>query len=224
MAVVLLVRHGQASFDGPDYDVLSGIGERQSAVVGRRLAGLGVSRLVHGGLRRQTQTADVCLRELGDGVTRVRDDRWDEYDSGPIVERAFPPGSDAPDPATEQDPRRAFQQRFEVAIERWTDGHHDDEYDETYPAFQARVRDALADLAADLDRSETAVVATSGGVIAAVCAQHMGLSAAGWAHLNRVVVNSSLTKLVLGRSGTTLLTINDHAHLEDQPRELLTYR
>ena len=34
MGVVLLVRHGQASFGAADYDVLSPLGERQAAATG----------------------------------------------------------------------------------------------------------------------------------------------------------------------------------------------
>jgi broad specificity phosphatase PhoE len=68
------------------------------------------------------------------------------------------------------------------------------------------------------------VVVTSGGVISAVCAGLLGLDDAAWAGLNRVIVNTAITKLVHGRSGTTLLSVNDHAHLETQPKDFLTYR
>ena len=42
--------------------------------------------------------------------------------------------------------------------------------------------------------------------------------------LNRVVVNASVTTLVVGGSGTSLLTFNDHAHFTGDGRRLLTYR
>ena len=38
MGQILLVRHGQASWGADDYDVLSPLGEEQSAVVGSTLA------------------------------------------------------------------------------------------------------------------------------------------------------------------------------------------
>jgi len=38
VAVVLLVRHGQASFGADDYDVLSGVGHEQAGVVGAEVA------------------------------------------------------------------------------------------------------------------------------------------------------------------------------------------
>jgi broad specificity phosphatase PhoE len=221
MAVVLLVRHGQASFGASDYDRLSERGVQQSRIVGRRLAVVGpVDRVLHGTLRRQVQTADECLPELGGEPGRSEDARWNEYDGADLF-RPLPVTDDLDE---DENPRRAFQAQLERAIERWTSGLHDDDYEEPYPAFLARTRAALDDLVATLGRSETVAVFTSGGVIAALCAQWLGSDDHGWASLNRVVVNSSISKLVHGRSGTNLVTVNDHAHLEGQPPELLTYR
>ena len=61
MPVVLLVRHGQASFGADDYDVLSDRGREQSEVVGRELArrGLRSPVAVAGSLRRQRHTAQI---------------------------------------------------------------------------------------------------------------------------------------------------------------------
>ncbi|MFE6461840.1 hypothetical protein ACFVP0_30845 [Streptomyces cinereoruber] len=42
--------------------------------------------------------------------------------------------------------------------------------------------------------------------------------------LNRVVVNASVTTLVVGGSGTTLLTFNGHAHFVGDRRRMVTYR
>jgi broad specificity phosphatase PhoE len=42
VGVILLVRHGQASFGGADYDVLSPSGERQARRLGAALAARGV--------------------------------------------------------------------------------------------------------------------------------------------------------------------------------------
>lgn len=221
MAVVLLVRHGQASFGESDYDRLSERGEQQSRILGRRLEAIGpITRVVHGTLQRQIQTADACLPELGHEPTRGEDARWNEYDTADIF-RPLPPNDSL---AEAEDPRRVFQAQLEQAIERWTSGRHDGDYQEPYHTFHARTRAALDELLAGLERSETVAVFTSGGVIAALCAQWLGSDARGWAALNRVAVNSSVSKLVHGRSGTNLLTVNDHAHLEGQPRELLTYR
>ena len=57
MPIVLLVRHGQASFGSDDYDSLSDLGHRQAELTGRRLAAAGLRRpvAVHGSLRRIRQ-------------------------------------------------------------------------------------------------------------------------------------------------------------------------
>jgi hypothetical protein len=38
------------------------------------------------------------------------------------------------------------------------------------------------------------------------------------------MVNASITKVVHGKSGTSLLSLNEHAHFEGPNRELLSYR
>jgi broad specificity phosphatase PhoE len=229
MAVVLLVRHGQASFGAADYDALSPTGEEQARIIGRRLAALPrVDRVVHGTMRRQRDTATLLAEALPTAPRWSTDAGWDEYDHEALLRAA------APTPAEQEalgravaaapDPRRAFQEQFDRALARWTGGRDDDDYPEHFGAFADRVAAAVERLVGDLDRSETAVVATSGGVIAAVAAAHLGLDARRWAALNRVIVNTSVTKLVTGRSGVTLLSLNDHAHLEALDRRLLTYR
>jgi len=45
-----------------------------------------------------------------------------------------------------------------------------------------------------------------------------------WARLSKVVVNTSVTKVLDGRRGTNLISFNDHAHLEGVDPDLLTYR
>jgi broad specificity phosphatase PhoE len=220
MAAVLLVRHGQASFGAADYDVLSDVGHRQAEIVGGRLAALpDVGHLIVGAMVRQRDTARPLAERLG---LDVREDaRFDEYDHVELVRRATEdPGTDLTD-VDGSDRRRAFQTVLERSLARWTAGRHDD-YHESHDAFRSRVRAAVTDLTAGL--SGTAVVVTSGGVIAAVCADALGLDGRGWSQLNTVIVNSSITKLVVGRRGTTLVTINDHAHLEGRGPELLTYR
>jgi broad specificity phosphatase PhoE len=237
VALVVLVRHGQASFDGPDYDVLSPLGERQATLVGYRLTGYGdVDRVVHGAMRRQRHTAELVVRSMttdlagqpDDVPEVVEDGRWDEYDHEELLTRVTRTEAERQAFVEEMeaaaDPRRVFQRYFDSAVRRWTAGDHDTEYHESYTAFGERVQAALDDVLGGLGRSRTAVVVTSGGVMGAISAQLLGLDAAGWARLNRVIVNTGIVKLAYGRAGTTLVSFNDHAHLETDPRELVTYR
>ena len=60
-------------------------------------------------------------------------------------------------------------------------------------------------------------------MIATLCAGLLELPAASMLSFNRVVVNTGITKLICGRRGITLVTFNEHGHLElaGQP---ITYR
>jgi broad specificity phosphatase PhoE len=95
---------------------------------------------------------------------------------------------------------------------------------EGWPSFAERASAALADLRTALGQGRDAVVVTSGGLLAAVCGKLLSLPPEGIVALNRVTVNASVTTLVTGRSGTSLLTFNEHAHFTGNRRGLLTYR
>lgn len=219
MGVLLLIRHGQGSLGTPDYDQLSDLGYRQARSVGARLAQAdpGVHRVWCGGLVRQRDTAREAMGELGIPLADLgTDDRLDEYDHVGVLT-----GDSAGDrfaSATTPHSRRALQSALDEAISRWIQARAS--YPETHSAFTARVRAVIADLAA---MPGTTMAVTSAGVIAVACAQLVGLPAEQWPALARVVVNTSVTKLITGRTGTHLLTFNDHAHLEGN-RSLITYR
>jgi broad specificity phosphatase PhoE len=222
MGVVVLVRHGQASFGAEDYDVLSGTGLEQSRVVGRTLAahGSSPSAVVHGALRRQRDTA-LAMAEAGGwsgSVGAVVDEGWDEFDHLGVVARGPGGGGDVSDV-------RAFQRVFEDATARWYAGEHDGDYDESWPSFVDRVRGALDRAFA---RDGVTVVVTSGGPIALVCATLVAPEATGhrdlaayWTRFNTVAVNGAVTRVLEGSTGRRLLSFNEHSHL---PRDLVTYR
>jgi broad specificity phosphatase PhoE len=219
MGLVLLVRHGQASFGAEDYDVLSETGREQSRVLGRALAAQGVmpAAVVHGAMRRQRDTAEALLEGAGWAVEPELDEGWNEFDHVAVVARS------APEPAASLD-RRGFQRLFEDATARWSGGEHDQDYDESWPTFQARVSAALARAFA---RDGLTVAVSSGGPIAAVCAALVDPAAAPeqlprlWNAFNTVTVNASVTRILDGSTGRRLLSFNEHSHL---PRDLITYR
>ena len=75
-----------------------------------------------------------------------------------------------------------------------------------------------------LEPKQTAVVFTSGGPVSWVTATLADGGLPAWTRLSKVVVNSSVTKVLSGRRGTSLITFNDHSHLEGGDPDLLTYR
>lgn len=231
MSVLLLVRHGQASFGKRNYDALSERGHEQSRILGAALAARGVapSRIVCGGLRRHAETVDGILEGLAGsaGPELVVDDGWDEFNFEHVMQvhrplyksRVLLLADYARTPAAER--RARFQKLFEDATQRWTGGDADDDYDESFPAFGQRVDEALRRTAKDAEG--TVVVVSSGGPIGLVASRLLAGDASLWVQLNRVAVNTAVTKLVTGRSGITLSTYNEHSHLEHD-RALVTYR
>lgn len=226
MSVVLLVRHGQASFGAKDYDALSPTGHEQARVLGQALAARGLvpDVVVRGELRRHQETADGLLEGAGWDVDPVVDPGWDEFDHLRVIEAHRPAYRSRAlmkaDLARTLKPTRAFQDMFEEATRRWSSGEHDADYEEPFSAFAARVVTALKRTA---EHDGLVVVVTSGGPIS-VCASHLLTGdVTSWRRINAVTVNTGLTKVVSGSRGLTCVSLNDHAHLEHD-RRLLTYR
>ena len=206
MPVVHLVRHGQASFGAEDYDVLSDLGRHQCTRVAAALSSRGLRDplVVSGTLRRQVDTAALVLPAASVVVER----RWDEYDHLALL-RTYAAGRTATD-------SREVQAVLDGALARWVADPVG-----TWPAWSGGAVGALTALSTDLPSGRDAVVSTSGGVIAAVVAHLLGLGADGFVALNRVAVNGAITKLAVGRGGTTVVTFNEHGHL---PPDEVTFR
>jgi broad specificity phosphatase PhoE len=220
MSLVLLVRHGQASFGAADYDVLSSLGEEQSRLLGASLASRGVrpDLVISGSMKRHRQTASAAVEAAGWDVVVTEDAAWDEYDhlsrlrGGDVIE------------ANEGESYDERVIRVEEAIARWASGNHDDEYRESFPVFQERVTAAMRTLVEDLEPKQTVVVFTSGGPVSWVTARLIEGGLPAWERMSHVVVNSGVTKVLTGRSGTNLVSFNDHSHLETADASLITYR
>jgi broad specificity phosphatase PhoE len=232
MPVISLVRHGQASFGAADYDVLSELGHRQAALLDAALAARGPTIAVvrAGSLKRQLDTALACPRSVRGPI--VQDARWDEYDSAGVIAHhatvVSPPpdaavhaaaGIGAPEGMTSQE----FQAMLDEALLAWIQAGPDSSCAESWPAFRERALAALHELAAELRSGQDALVFTSGGTIAAVAAALLQAPAPVFVALNKVVVNTSVTKVMAGRSGLRLLSYNEHTHLEHD-RAVMTFR
>ncbi|HEX6351700.1 histidine phosphatase family protein [Actinophytocola sp.] len=216
MTAVYLLRHGQASFGAADYDVLSPVGKQQAMVLGAELRRreVDVHAVWSGTLRRQLQTATACLTEASIDLPVTEDARWNEYDHLGLV----PSGQPGEDKA------REFQRMLEEAVTAWISGTHAAGTSGTWTEFTDGVHAAMDDVFDGLPKGTAALVFTSAGVISAVCAVLLSAPAAGYVALNRTMANASITKVVRGRSGTSLVSLNEHGHFEGPHRGLLTYR
>jgi len=223
---ILLVRHAQASFGSDDYDVLSAVGHEQTRVLGAALARrrLNVTRVAAGSVRRQLDTAAPLAAERGLEVEV--DPRWNEYETDQVVEHhgeleVSLTGTGA---GGKEISSRQFQAVLDSALAAWVASGATSAATQSWPEFLESRTAVLAELAASLGSGETGLVLTSGGVIAAIGAHLLGGHADLLPGLNRVLVNTGITKLAVGRSGTSLVSFNEHAHLDDGGGKLLTYR
>lgn len=217
MSLLLLVRHGQASWGAADYDNLSDHGVEQSRLLGRHLASIGIepTRTWVGGMRRHRQTAEAAIEAAGWTLEPEVDPGWAEFDHVEVL-RAHGEALGA-----DGVPITDFNVLFDAAIRRWAGGEHADDYAEPFAAFSDRV-DAVVDRAFEqLGRGETGVVFTSGGPISWAAARLLGGGLEQWGRLNPVQVNTGFSRLVSGSRGVTLVSINEQAHLTS---ETLTYR
>lgn len=206
MPVIHLVRHGQASFGTDDYDVLSPTGRQQAALAGRELVRRGVRTPVFGSgtLARQRDTAVIMAGEFGrPGADIHVDPRWDEFDAHVLVAR-FLGISEIPHEMTSAE----FQVHLDKAFIQWINGD-----DGSWAEFSDGVLGALANFAARVPQGSDGIVATSAGVTGALVARLLNTTPETAITLNKVSINASITTILSGASGLTLLTFNDHAHV-----------
>ena len=220
-----MIRHAQASFGTADYDVLSKRGHEQvgALVAGLQRRGIAADRVTSGALRRQRDTAAPCAAALGLGVTV--DDRWNEYDDRDILTHysSVPAGLER-HPGDDALSSEEFQQILNHSLRQWIAAGSASPCREPWPRFLERLIAAMDDVTCDLERGQTALVISSGGAIAAITVALLGLPPNALIAFNHVSVNTGITKLVVGRSGTTLISSNEHAHVEETDAALISYR
>lgn len=209
MSAIFLVRHGQASFGSDEYDRLSPLGLSQASTLGHALAAADVrpALVVAGSLRRQADTAAAMIEGAGWEREGRIDPAWNEFDHIALATATGHPD----DPG-------AFQDALEVGMRAWANG--DTHGPETFDGFQTRTRLALQRVLA-ASPSGSAVVVSSAGVISWLTASLLGGSVDLWIRINRVCVNTGVTKLVHGSRGLSMVSFNEHGHLT---RSAVTYR
>ena len=230
MGAIYLIRHGQASFGAANYDQLSATGVEQSRLLGQALRTRipKVDAVARGTMARHRQTAEACLAAMGLDLPQQELPGFNEYDHEQMVERYEPRYADkrqlAADIAKSPEPRRAFQEIFIKAMERWASGRHDGEYTESWAGFGARCVGALDTLIASLGPSKTALVFTSGGPITAICQNLLSVPDAPAQRMNWTMANCGVTKVIYSDRNLYLSTLNEHAHFEGALSKLITYR
>jgi len=239
MALLTLVRHGQASFLQDNYDKLSEKGELQARILGEYWLRTGATfgQVYYGPACRHLRTgeivADVYRRAGANWPEPMRLEELDEY-SGIEVVRTFLPGLMETHEdiraleaefrqAGEQDVAfRLFDKLFARITRMWVNEELDSPDVEPWREFCARVDRGIAQIRAAAGKNARIVVFTSGGVIAAAVRAALDLSPVRTLEMSWTSRNASFTEFLFSPERFSLASFNNHPHLEDE--ELLTYR
>ena len=233
MGRIHLVRHGQASLLEDDYDRLSSLGITQSRATGRWL-GPRIPppvAVISGSLRRQVQTVEGLLEGAGWPATLAGiDPRFDEYSHHDLFARAYPELADAAAMAAHlrahPEPRREFHRLFEAAFRGWLRGDTPGANGTSWSSFREGCVAALMDVAVRCGPGRHAVVATSGGPIAAICQALLGLPDGRVLEVHNPLHNASITQVLArpGQAGLAIFNSVAHLQLDTDGPELVTYR
>ncbi len=206
MAELLVIRHGQASFGEDDYDRLSELGHRQSALLGKTLrdAGWVPERLITGTLRRQRET----LTSMGFADTPETHAGWNEYDFHDLLAVHF--DGEVPDQVRHD--RKAHFRTLREVIYGWQAGGLA-QARESWVQFAARVADACAFARASPARR--VLVISSGGPIGQLVAATLEAPPSQMVALNLQVKNTAMTRFFFSKSAFILHEFNSAPHFAD---------
>ena len=219
MALLFLVRHGQASFGKANYDQLSPLGHQQAAWLGEYFAQRGVSfkRAIAGSLVRQQETAQSLLKAMNASQPIDTHAGLNEYD-GEALYRAATNGRDVL--AHQRSDYRDYWRTLKAAMHAWADDSLKGDF-ETWSEFGARTRAALDQAAAGLGADEAALVVSSGGALSRALVDILQCPGAMAVEFNLQYRNSGVSELIVGRSGVgsaRLVTFNAIPHLDTPER------
>ena len=237
MPRLILVRHGQASLFGADYDVLSPLGEQQGAALGAYWAreSFQPDRVISGPRKRHIGTWSAAQGAWPEAPDAAIDAAFDEYPATDLVARALA------DPATGQDPElgpllralqdaetgraRRFQGFFAALTARYVEGRAGWDGLETWAEFRRRVETAALTLAEHRSAGDKTVVITSGGAMAVLAGAALGIGDHGMLELAWRIRNAAIVELIWRREGAEarfgLDIFNAHPHLG---RDLVSWR
>lgn len=202
MSILFLVRHGQASVEGDDYDLLSDLGAEQCRELGRFWLELGLEfdRVVVGPRRRHRQSHDqvaTLFRQAGRSWPRAEQlPELDEHHGPQVLDLhrdSLLPGASMPEDGNFM---KRYLRLFRLGMERWTQGELETpKPHEDWRSFRLRVANGLDRLCDGGARSERIAAFTSGGFIAAAAGTVLDLDDRRILELSFGMRNGSVSEL-----------------------------
>jgi broad specificity phosphatase PhoE len=216
VGVIYLLRHAQApaeAYGTPPAataaaDGLSALGCEQAHRAGEALAARtdGFDLAISGDLPRQRQTLDIAMASFAGAVERRLDPRWNEYDIDAVL------GGGGRAVTTTG---RALQTVLDDGLARWIAGDSTvGQTIETFAQYQKRCSEALQHVRQLAGPGKVALVVSSSGTITQIVAQLWGIGGNNWIRMARTMPNASITKLIVGRAGVSVVSMNEHAHVD----------
>ncbi len=210
MSHITLIRHGQANSTATDeasYDKLSDLGHQQASWLGGYLRDTAIhhTRLYTGTLRRHVETASGMNTEI-DPIRDARLNELEYFTLASLLEEqhniSFP------------HEQGQFTHHLPTVFQYWKDGKIEGA-PETWDSFHTRIEDALREMA---DGKGPALVVTSGGLIAMVMAQAMGLGIPAQARVALAIMHTSMHRLFPIGGHWSPVLFNAVPHLETPDR------
>ncbi|MGI8744351.1 MAG: histidine phosphatase family protein [Bryobacteraceae bacterium] len=239
MALLTLVRHGQASFLEKNYDKLSVLGARQSAKLGDYWvrSQMTFDQVYHGPAERHIRTGGMVAETFAAaGLAWPESVLVPELDEYPGIEvmRTFLPGLMAKHEdirAMESEFRQAgepsaaaktYDRLFQRITRMWVARELDSPDVESWQNFCERIDRGISRIRQAALKSSQIVVFTSGGVIAATARIALELSAEKTLELSWAPRNAAFSEFRFSGERFSLSSFNNLPHLEDAA--MITYR
>jgi broad specificity phosphatase PhoE len=235
MATIYLFRHGQASFGSDDYDRLSPLGERQAALLGHYLhdSGIILDAAFSGDLLRQRQTARLAIASQPGEVPHQIEPRFNEIDNDQQLKYLLPEVMKT-NPALRKlvdgglSSSKDYQKVIDAVFNHWVSPQCSEPRIQSWADYSGGVRAALQELMASQGSGKTLGIFTSGGTIATMVAQVLGLSGEQTYQFYEPIFNCSVTQIFYSGSKTSLSYFNDRSWLQlagaKTAENLVTYR
>lgn len=230
MAIIFLIRHGQAQFGMEEYDALSPTGIEQAKILGKSLIEKKIfpTKIISGAMRRHQQTMDYCLENMQLKIDeKILNDDWNEFDHRDIIAKFEPRYIDLEelkkDIFLDKNPKEKITEVLVGAVTRWTSELYND-YNESWTSFCNRVKNGLQKIENNTTKNDVVFVFTSGGSISVIMQKILDLSIQKTFEMQLNIANCSIAKLKTSSRGTQLLSFSDYAHFEGEYKKMLTYK
>lgn len=235
MAELYLIRHAQASFGTDDYDRLSELGCRQAEELGRFLQANNIlfDSVYSGSLKRQRQTAEIACEQQPHATRNEPDPRLDEIESDKMFDHLVPQLTQTSERLEElvrkgKNSSKDFQKALEIVFNHWVGSDDSIPGSQSWSEFSADAAAAIKDIVAREGAGKSVAVFTSGGTIATIVSQVLGVTGDQVYRFYEPLMNCSVTRLLYSGDKISLSSFNDHFFIrslaETSGEALLTYR